>query len=118
VTRIEFRDERVVLGSIAPPGHYPPNSAVTDGFRIAQQNCFRCHNMGQEGGQMSGRSWQTLGMWASSEPQYFTRYVKNPRAIDPKNHMPAFPQYDAETIEALRQYFATFVQVGQSRGRQ
>jgi hypothetical protein len=118
VTRIEFRDERVVFGSIAPPGHYPPNSPVVSGYRIAQQNCFRCHNMSAEGGQMSGRSWQTLAMWASSEPQYFTRYVKNPKSIDPKNHMPAFPQYDADTIEALRQYFATFAQVGQSRGNQ
>jgi len=116
VTRIEFRDERVVFGAIAPPGRYPPNSPVVAGYRIAQQNCFRCHNMGAEGGQMSGRSWQTLAMWASSEPQYFTRYVKNPRAIDPKNHMPGFPQYDAETLEALRQYFSTFAQVGQSRG--
>ncbi len=118
VTRIEFRDERVVLGSIAPPGRYSPNSTVVAGYRIAQQNCFRCHNMGQEGGQMSGRSWQTLGVWAATEPQYFARYVKNPKAIDPKNHMPAFPQYDTATIDALRQYFATFAQVGQSRGNQ
>jgi hypothetical protein len=116
VTRIEFSDERVVLGSIAPHGQYPPNSPVTEGYRIAQQNCFRCHNMGAEGGQMSGRSWQTLGMWAATEPQYFTRYVKDPRAIDPKNHMPAFPQYDASTVEALRQYFATFSELRQSRG--
>jgi hypothetical protein len=116
VTRIEFRDERVVLGSIAPHGQYPPNSPVIAGYRIAQQNCFRCHNMGAEGGRMSGRSWQTLGMWAATEPQYFTRYVKDPRAIDPKNHMPAFPQYDAATIEALRQYFATFSEAGPSRG--
>src|SRR5271165_4417188 len=85
VTRVEFRDERVVLGSISPPGRYPPNSPVLAGYRIAQQNCFRCHNMGSEGGQMSGRSWQTLGMWASTEPDYFTRYVKNPKSIDPKN---------------------------------
>jgi len=116
VTRIEFRDERVVFGAIAPPGHYAPNSPVVAGYRIAQQNCFRCHNMGAEGGQMSGRNWQTLAMWASSEPEYFSRYVKNPRSVDPKNHMPAFPEYDAATIEALRLYFATFAQVGRSRG--
>jgi mono/diheme cytochrome c family protein len=118
VTRIEFRDERVVLGAIAPPGRYPPNSLVVAGYRIAQQNCFRCHNMGAEGGQMAGRNWQTLAMWASSEPDYFSRYVKNPKSIDPKNHMPAFPQYDAATIEALREYFVTFAQVGRSRGNQ
>jgi Cytochrome C oxidase, cbb3-type, subunit III len=116
VTRVEFRDERVVLGSIAPPGQNPPDSPVVAGYRIAQQNCFRCHNMGAEGGQLSGRSWQTLGMWASTEPQYFARYVKNPRDIDPKNHMPGNPQYDAATINALREYFSTFAMMGKSRG--
>jgi hypothetical protein len=116
VTRLEFRDERVVLGSIAPPGHYSPSSPVIDGYRIAQQNCFRCHNLGGEGGQMSGRSWQILAMWASTEPQYFSRYVKNPQAIDPKNHMPGNPQYDAATIDALRQYFSTFAQTEKAAG--
>ncbi len=112
VTRLEFRDEATVLGSIAPRGNYPANSPVMNGYRIAQQNCFRCHNMGAEGGQMAGRSWQILGMWATTEPQYFMRYVKNPQSIDPKDRMPANPQYDAETIDALRQYFASFALAG------
>ncbi len=113
VTRIEFREERAVLGAIAPHGSYPANSPVMNGYRIAQQNCFRCHNMGPEGGQMAGRGWQILGVWAATEPQYFMRYVRNPQSIDPKNHMPGNPQYDAATIDALRQYFATFANVGQ-----
>jgi len=116
VTRIEFRDEQTVLGSIAPRGRYPSDSPVMQGYRIAQQNCFRCHNMGAEGGQMAGRSWQVLGMWAATEPQYFTRYVKNPKAFDAKNKMPGFPNYDAATIEALRQYFATFAASGKNGG--
>jgi mono/diheme cytochrome c family protein len=118
VTRIEFRREQTVLGAIKPHGYYAPESPVWAGYRIAQQNCYRCHNMGPEGGQMAGRSWQTLAMWASSEPQYFTRYVKNPQTLDRKNHMPGFPGYDAATIEALRRYFATFAEVGQPRGNQ
>ncbi len=108
VVRIEFRDEATVLGAIAPRGYYSANSPVMDGYRIAQQNCFRCHNMGAEGGQLAGRSWQILAMWASTEPDYFRRLVKNPQAIDPKNQMPGFPHYDAATIEALRRYFASF----------
>jgi len=108
VVRIEFRDEATVLGSIAPRGYYAANSPVMDGYRIAQQNCFRCHNMGAEGGQLAGRSWQILAMWASTEPDYFRRFVKNPQAIDPKNQMPSFSYYDAATIEALRRYFASF----------
>jgi len=108
VTRIEFRDEQTVLGSIAPRGNYAANSPVMNGYRIAQQNCFRCHNMGSEGGQMAGRTWPMLAMWASTEPDYFRRYVKNPQSVDPKDRMPPFPQYDAATIEAIRQYFASF----------
>jgi mono/diheme cytochrome c family protein len=116
VTRIEFRAEQTVLGSIAPRARYTSDSPVMQGYRIAQQNCFRCHNMGAEGGQMAGRSWQVLGMWAATEPNYFARYVKNPKSIDSKNRMPGFPNYDAATIEALRQYFATFAATGKSGG--
>jgi hypothetical protein len=108
VTQIQFRTEKDVLGAIAPHGSYAPDSAVMNGYRIAQQNCFRCHNMGAEGGQMAGRSWQILGMFAVSDPDYFARYVKNPQAIDANSKMQGSPQYDAATIEALRQYFATF----------
>jgi mono/diheme cytochrome c family protein len=116
VTRIEFRNEQTVFGAIAPRGNYGANSPVMNGYRIAQQNCFRCHNMGSEGGQMAGRTWQILAMWASTEPDYFRRYVKNPQSIDAKNRMPAFPQYDAGTIEALRQYFASFAPSAKPRG--
>ncbi len=116
VTRIEFRPEQTVLGLIAPRARYTSDSPVMQGYRIAQQNCFRCHNMGAEGGQMAGRSWQVLGMWAATEPKYFARYVKNPKSIDSKNRMPGFPNYDAATIEALRQYFATFAATGKTGG--
>ncbi|AXC14693.1 hypothetical protein ACPOL_5445 [Acidisarcina polymorpha] len=108
VTRIEFREEQAVFGSIAPVGQYDADGAVIQGYRIAQQNCFRCHNMGAEGGQLAGRSWPMLAMWASTEPKYFVGYVKNPQAFDAKNRMPGNPQYDAETLETLRRYFATF----------
>ena len=116
VTRVEFRDENAVLGSIAPRGHLPVNSPVMNGYLIAQQNCFRCHNMGSQGGQMAGRSWPILAMWALTEPDYFRRYVKNPQSVDPKNRMPSFPNYDAETIEALRRYFASFAPTANSGG--
>ena len=110
VTRLEFRDEQAVMASIAPRGEQAANSPVMQGYLIARQNCFRCHNMGGEGGQLAGRSWQILATWASTEPKFFLRYVNNPRSVDPKDRMPGFPQYDAETLEALRQYFASFAQ--------
>ncbi len=112
VTRIEFRDPRTVLGGIAPQGSYAADLPVMQGYQIAQQNCFRCHNMGGEGGQMAGRSWGILAMWAATEPGYFKKYVKNPQSVDPKDRMPGNPGYDAATLEALRRYFATFAAAG------
>ena len=50
VIRLEFRDEKSVMGSISPRGPQRDNSAVQSGYRIAQQNCLRCHKMGSYGG--------------------------------------------------------------------
>ena len=49
VVRLEIREEKAVFGVIAPNG---PNASreVQDGFRIASQNCFRCHDSRGEGG--------------------------------------------------------------------
>jgi mono/diheme cytochrome c family protein len=108
VTRLEFRDQRQVFGAIRPRGRYPREATVWEGYRIAQQNCFRCHNYGQEGGRMAGHPWQVLGAWAAADPAHFRAYVRNPRAVNAAGHMPGNPQYDDVTIEAIRQYFATF----------
>src|ERR1700737_141770 len=53
VVRIEFRNEHTVFGAIAPRRNRAATPLVKAGYRIAQQNCFRCHNMGHEGGQKS-----------------------------------------------------------------
>ena len=117
VVRLEFRGEQAVFGAIMPRTRFASDSPVMQGYIIARQNCFRCHNMGQQGGQMAGRSWQTLAMWASTEPAYFVRYVENPQAVDSKNRMPGSPQYDAATIDALRRYFASFASTPSGAGQ-
>ena len=61
VIRLEFRDEKTVFGAIAPRGPHANDANVLAGNRIAQQNCFRCHNSGGEGGRKSGVSWTALG---------------------------------------------------------
>ena len=68
---IEFRSERAVFGSIAPHGPHAADPAVQSGYRIAQQNCLRCHNLGPNGGQMAGRPWMVLSVWATT----FTRII-------------------------------------------
>jgi len=50
VTRIEVRRESVVFGAIRPPGTWAEGSTVAQGYAIARQDCFRCHNRGAEGG--------------------------------------------------------------------
>jgi mono/diheme cytochrome c family protein len=108
VVRLEFRRESVVFGAIRPRGNWPPNSPVTQGYRIARQDCFRCHNSGREGGQMSGKSWNQLGAIAQSDSERFMRIIRNPASVTPGARMPGEPGYNRATLEALTAYFKTF----------
>ncbi len=112
VVRLDFRNEREVFGAIAPHGSYAADSPVMQGYRIAQQNCYRCHNMGAEGGQMASIPWPVIGAFAKGNPDFFARYVRNPQAVNPASRMAASPQYDDATIAALRAYFSTFAAGG------
>jgi mono/diheme cytochrome c family protein len=109
VLRLEFHDERKTFAAIAPRGPHADDANVKAGFRIAQQNCFRCHNMGEEGGRKSGRPWLVLAAWAAAGPEHFASYVRNPRANNPDTQMAASPQYDDATMKALIDYFKTFI---------
>jgi mono/diheme cytochrome c family protein len=112
VVRLEFLDEKIVFGAIAPRGPHADEPAVQAGYLIAQQNCFRCHNMGREGGQKAGHPWLVLSAWAAAAPEYFATYVGNPRAKNPHAQMPGNPAYDDATLGALRAYFETFISPG------
>lgn len=108
VVQIEFRDEKSVFGAIAPRGPRAGDESVQAGYRIAQQNCFRCHNNGIEGGTKAGRPWLVLSAWATSSPEYFAAYVRNPQSRNPHAQMPGNPTYDDGTISALIAYFKAF----------
>jgi mono/diheme cytochrome c family protein len=112
VVRLEFRDEKTVFGAIAPRGPHASDSAVQDGFKIAQQNCFRCHNNGGEGGLKSGVTWAVLGAMAVNSPDFFTEYVRDPKKKNPQTQMAASPNYDDATMRALIAYFRTFAPAG------
>lgn len=108
VVRLELRNEKTVLGAIAPRGPQAAEELVQAGYRIAQQNCFRCHNMGQEGGMKAGHPWLVLSAWATASPKYFADYMRNPLSRNPRAQMPGNPGYDDATIGALTAYFKTF----------
>lgn len=109
VVRLEFRSEKAVMAAIAPRGSHAEEESVQAGYRIAQQNCFRCHNAGREGGEKSGRPWLVLAAWAVAAPDYFADYIRDPKKRNEHAEMPGNPGYDAATTSALREYFATFV---------
>ena len=108
VVRLEFRDEHAIFDGIAPRGPQAGDAAVQAGFAIAQQNCFRCHNMGNEGGQKAKNSWIALAKIAATKPEFFAAYVRNPQAANPHTQMEGSPNYDDATLAALRAYFQTF----------
>jgi hypothetical protein len=109
VTRLELRRESVVYGAIKPPGSWPDDSPVSQGYVIARQDCFRCHNMGAEGGTLGGRSWLQLAAMASQDPKKFRAIIRNPASVTPGARMPAQPDYDDATLDALAAYFKTFL---------
>ena len=115
VVRLEFHNAKNVFGAIAPHGPRAAEPQVQDGYRIAQQNCFRCHNRGDEGGHKAGRPWLVLSAWATASPEHFIAYVRNPQASNPQAQMPGNPGYDDATIRALIAYFQTFSSPEQSQ---
>jgi len=114
VIRLEFRNQKSVFGAIEPRGPHAHDAAVQAGYRIAQQNCFRCHNAGGEGGQKSQRPWLVLAAWAAAAPEFFSAYVRDPKTKNPAAQMPGNRGYDDSTMRALTAYFRTFISV--SRG--
>lgn len=108
VTRLELRNEAQVFGAIEPPGKWAEGSAVAQGYTIARQDCFRCHNMGAEGGTLAGQSWLRLAQDAQEDGGRFAQRIRNPKAVDPQAKMQAHPEYDDATLHALTAYFRTF----------
>lgn len=115
VVRLEFRQEKTVFSAIAPRGPQAAEAVVQAGYIVAEQNCFRCHNMGQEGGMKAGRPWLVLSAWAAASPKYFADYVRNPQSMNPRAEMPRNPGYDDATIGALIAYFRTFSSSAQEK---
>lgn len=108
IVRLNFVSSRTVLGAIAPRGVHASDPQAIEGYRIAQQHCFRCHNEGQYGGTKAGKSWEALGGLAASTPEQFERYIRWPQQVDPNAKMPPNLDFDRATQRAMQVYFAGF----------
>ena len=115
VTRIDFRTESVVFGTIRPEGKWAIDSPVWQGYQIARQDCFRCHGLYGEGGERASRSWLVLAAWAATDATRFQQYIHNPQSIQAGAKMPAHTDYDEATLAALTAYFKTFIPVRKTR---
>jgi mono/diheme cytochrome c family protein len=115
VTRIELRRESEVFGAIRPGAEWRENESVQEGYVIARQDCFRCHNSGGEGGTMAGRSWLRLAERAANDGARFRQTIRNPASLIIGAKMPAHADYDEATLDALTAYFRTFAVAGRSR---
>ena len=110
IVRLNFTTSAATYGPITPRGDFPPNSPVAQGFTIAKQNCLRCHFLGGVGGTKSGIDWRSLSVWAREQPQFFERYVHDPKSVEPHAQMEGNPTYDASTLNAIATYFRTFTE--------
>lgn len=110
VIRLEFRDESAVFGSIRPGNQWSANQQIQQGYIIARQDCFRCHNSGAQGGTMAARSWHTLAQIAASDGTRFRAIIRDPAKMTPGAKMSAHRDYDGATLEALTAYFRTFAE--------
>jgi hypothetical protein len=107
VLELRFLNEENVLDAIRPHGNLPSNSPAMRGYQIAKEDCFRCHNAGDYGGHKAGITWSVLGKIARKRPAYFKAYTKDPQAESDYAEMPASPEYDDATLNALTAYFQT-----------
>lgn len=108
VVRLDFRREADVYRPILPIGPEASSTSVQQGYLIARENCFRCHDRHGEGGVKANRSWSVVARRALTDPRWFAAYVRNPLAINPASQMAPSPQYDDATLAALRAYFIPF----------
>jgi mono/diheme cytochrome c family protein len=112
VVRLEFRNEEAIFGEIAPRAVNAGKAEVQAGYRIARQNCLRCHGPVSYGRLKGQITWSGIAFFADSSPRGFAAYVRDPRSVTPSAEMPGNPSYDDATVEALLAYFRTFLVKG------
>lgn len=109
VTGLKLYPEKATLAALRPKSG---GAAAIEGYRIAMQNCLRCHRAGQIGGTKSPFEWPQMGMIAQGNAAAFGKYVVRPQSVNPEATMPANPAYDAATIGALTAYFQSVAKAG------
>ena len=103
IVQLRFYAEEAALAELKPPA--TASVAAVEGYRIAVQNCLRCHRAAHLGGTKSPFGWPQLAMIAEGNASAFGKYIVQPNRVNPEALMPANPDYDAATVAALTAYF-------------
>jgi mono/diheme cytochrome c family protein len=109
VTGLKLYPEKATLAALQPKSG---GVAAMEGYRIAVQNCLRCHRAGDIGGSKSPFGWPQMGLIAQGNAAAFGKYVVRPNAVNPEATMPPNPEYNAATIAALTAYFQSVAKAG------
>ncbi|HUY82512.1 MAG TPA: hypothetical protein VMU92_12380 [Acidobacteriaceae bacterium] len=112
VIELRFLPENHVLRALQAPGSSAGDKTMHNASILVMQNCLRCHNQGHIGGTKAHVPFQMIAVLARYSPRFFTAFVRNPTSKIPNAVMPANPQYDAQTMQALTAYFRTFLPPG------
>jgi hypothetical protein len=110
VTGLKLYPEKATLAALQPRSG---GAAAMEGYRVAVQNCLRCHRAGTIGGSKSPFEWPQMGLIAQGNAAAFGKYVVRPQAVNPEATMPPNPEYDAATVTALTAYFRSVAKAGQ-----
>ncbi|GGG94826.1 hypothetical protein [Silvibacterium dinghuense] len=108
VVELRILKQKDVLAAIAPRGHVAPGSEVEQGYKLAGQYCFRCHNAGEYGGHKANVPWGQIANEAARDPKGFMLWVRNPQAVDPAAEMPPSADYSEAMLHAVMAYFQSF----------
>jgi hypothetical protein len=109
VTGLKLYPEKATLAALQP---HSGGAAAMEGYRIAEQNCLRCHRAGDIGGNKSPFEWPQMGLIAQGNAVAFGKYVVRPNTVNPEATMPPNPEYNAATIAALTAYFQSVAKAG------
>lgn len=109
VTGLKLYPEKATLAKLQP---HTGGAPAMEGYRIAMQNCLRCHRAGNIGGGKSPFEWPQMALISQGNAAAFGKYVVRPNSVNPEATMPANPDYDAATIAALTAYFQSVAKAG------
>jgi cytochrome c2 len=110
VTTLDFAPAERAFGALYRGPWSAAAELVSQGREIWIHSCTSCHRGPEDtfGGTKGDRPFAALAALARYAPDYFRRYVTNPKGMVPTAKMEAHPHYTTAQLDAL----VAFVSLG------